>query len=535
MALKLIISGNRGPAGAGFPGGGDAGTVLVKASSADYDTEWTNTLSLDTLAAQSIISNTLVVDSSSMSLGSATLVKSGQDLRVYTLPNRDGTFALLTGPQTFSGNQAFSSDISVGGNAAVTGNLAVTGNASIGGVATFANGSASDPSIKFSGSPAGTGFCQHGLFGIQWAAAGIPVFRINGGDGIEIYGTAVKISSDIFLLREAANALAQRNGTSAQSYRLYNTFTDSSNYERAVFAWSSNTLRIGTEKAGTGTARGLALVTDGTTRFSIASNGTGTYSGNLAVNGSLTIPNQVLAGSSSALNRSLGDGRYARPGWHRTVRFALFDQESTANGGSTGTPTSDLYISATTGTANSGSAMRYTSALRPYLYSYPGNGRLGVTAGIDWSKNLSVHLLVTVLTASSEAIDPATEIYWRVGENRLSTTFGPNTTRGVGLYMIAGKIVGMVHDGTSLTTGTTALYEKTTSGAWPVLAVEIRHIGGGNYQFWVNGALMDTLTGGPITPGQQENIQWAVMARNGSSGTQTCTAFIITEPELCYH
>lgn len=535
MALNLIISGNRGPAGAGFPGGGDAGTVLVKASAADYDTGWTNTLSLDTLAAQNIISNTLVVDSSAMSLGSATIVKSGQDSRIYTLPNRDGTFALLTGPQTFTQTQTFSNDISVGGNAAVTGNLAVTGNASVGGVATFANGSTSEPSIKFSGSASGTGFCQYGLFGIQWVAAGIPVFRINGGDGIEIYGSTVKISSDVFLLRETANVLAQRNGTSAQSYRLYNTFTDSSNYERAVFAWSSNTLRIGTEKSGTGTARSIALVTDGTTRFSIASNGTGTYGGNLAVNGSLTIPNQSLVAPSSALNRSLGDGRYARPGWHRVVPFALFDQESTANGGSTGTPTSDLYISATTGTANSGSAMRYTSALRPYLYSYPGNERVGITSGIDWSKGLSVHLFITVSVGAGDAIDPATEIYWRVGENRLSTTFGPNTTRGVGLYMIAGKIVGMVHNGTSLTMGTTALYEKTTAGVWPVLAVEIRHAGSGIYQFFVNGTLMDTLTGGPNSPAQQENIQWAVMARNGASGTQTCTAFIITEPELCYH
>lgn len=80
-------------------------------------------------------------------------------------------------------------------------------------------------------------------------------------------------SGDLILARDAANTLAQRNGTNAQTLRVYNTYTDASNYERAKIAWDTNVLKIGTEKAGTGTARALELQTDGTTRMTVESGG----------------------------------------------------------------------------------------------------------------------------------------------------------------------------------------------------------------------------------------------------------------------
>ncbi len=59
----------------------------------------------------------------------------------------------------------------------------------------------------------------------------------------------------------SANILEQRNGVTAQSLLVYNTYTDASNYERGVFDWSTtaNTLTVGTEVLGTGTARSLYL------------------------------------------------------------------------------------------------------------------------------------------------------------------------------------------------------------------------------------------------------------------------------------
>jgi len=64
----------------------------------------------------------------------------------------------------------------------------------------------------------------------------------------------------VFLNTDAAGVLAQRNGSNAQSFNVYNLFTDSSNYERGALAWISNVLTIGTQNLGSGTARPLALV-----------------------------------------------------------------------------------------------------------------------------------------------------------------------------------------------------------------------------------------------------------------------------------
>jgi hypothetical protein len=64
-----------------------------------------------------------------------------------------------------------------------------------------------------------------------------------------------------FLISEASNVLAQRNSTAAQTFRVYNTFTDASNYERGVMDWTTtgNTLIIGQQLLGTGQARQVSI------------------------------------------------------------------------------------------------------------------------------------------------------------------------------------------------------------------------------------------------------------------------------------
>lgn len=84
-------------------------------------------------------------------------------------------------------------------------------------------------------------------------------------------------SADVTLLRDASNVLGQRNGTTAQRSRIYNTYTDASNYERGFVEWVTNVFRIGTEKLGTGVARALELIVDGTTRLSISTAGVPTF------------------------------------------------------------------------------------------------------------------------------------------------------------------------------------------------------------------------------------------------------------------
>lgn len=79
------------------------------------------------------------------------------------------------------------------------------------------------------------------------------IFTQSGGSFGWSSSASVISTIDLYVYRDAANILAQRNSTNAQTFRLYNTFTDASNYERGFFRWSSNVLEIGAESAGTGT------------------------------------------------------------------------------------------------------------------------------------------------------------------------------------------------------------------------------------------------------------------------------------------
>jgi hypothetical protein len=95
---------------------------------------------------------------------------------------------------------------------------------------------------------------------------GISTTVINMNAGVNITNTSfITFNSDIFLTRDAANTLAQRNGTAAQTSRVYNTFTDASNYERLSTTWSSNVCYTKPENAGTGSARLYVPVTGATT------------------------------------------------------------------------------------------------------------------------------------------------------------------------------------------------------------------------------------------------------------------------------
>lgn len=79
---------------------------------------------------------------------------------------------------------------------------------------------------------------------------------------------------DLFLSRDAANTLAQRNGTNPQIYRIYNTFTGATNFERARAEWVSNVFLFGTQKGTAGgTARDMELQTDGVTRITLKADG----------------------------------------------------------------------------------------------------------------------------------------------------------------------------------------------------------------------------------------------------------------------
>lgn len=100
-------------------------------------------------------------------------------------------------------------------------------------------------------------------------------------------------TTGVSLFIDNNHILAQRDSTNAQTFNIYNTYTDGSNYERGFLKWNSNVLEIGTEKLGTGSARGLLLDSGG--RVASINIG-GTYN-TVAVTGVLTTSSSFTVGT----------------------------------------------------------------------------------------------------------------------------------------------------------------------------------------------------------------------------------------------
>jgi hypothetical protein len=138
-------------------------------------------------------------------------------------------------------------------------------------IATFARSVVSSGSTGYNGAL----FGPFGTFGagMRWienvlsihnsaSGSGVGANTIGGTiGGVLAFGTSVWNNLDTILTRDAANTLALRNGTNAQTFNIYNTYTDASNYERGFVSWSviANQLHIGTQAAGTGAQRATVL------------------------------------------------------------------------------------------------------------------------------------------------------------------------------------------------------------------------------------------------------------------------------------
>lgn len=140
-----------------------------------------------------------------------------------------------------------------------------------GGSSANGSGIVSDNGILdlFTSTPIGSDYGSNARMRLSSGGA---VIASTGSYGFSSTTTATG-TPDTILTRDAANILAQRNGTNAQNFRLYNTFTDASNYERAFLAFSTNIFQIGTAAAGTGTARNMQIVTAGSARWTIDTSG----------------------------------------------------------------------------------------------------------------------------------------------------------------------------------------------------------------------------------------------------------------------
>lgn len=117
----------------------------------------------------------------------------------------------------------------------------------------------------------GAGLVLHQVDAIAWGSSGIT-------------------STDLFLTRDAAGILSQRNGTNAQIIRIYKTFTDASNYVRLVVSanpFGGAGVGIIQEEAGTGTTTDpMYIGNQGTGAVNIRVNNTNAWT--LASGGGVT-------------------------------------------------------------------------------------------------------------------------------------------------------------------------------------------------------------------------------------------------------
>jgi hypothetical protein len=212
-------------------------------------------------------------------------------------------------------------------------------------------GSGAGGSIIFQVAPAGgSGSAQNALATALTinSTAGLSGWTIGGSGGISTFtstgniaqivgGTSVAInpgvlffgaSYDASLTRDAANTLAQRNSTAAQTFRVYNTYTDASNYERLNVGWEASGSLISFTAAGTGNSaqtirifsNGAILAIGSSGGFTFGSAGANWWSISSSGNLTASTDNTYDIGAVSATRpRSVYVGTSITPGRGVTV------------------------------------------------------------------------------------------------------------------------------------------------------------------------------------------------------------------------
>jgi len=152
---------------------------------------------------------------------------------------------------------------------------------------------------------------------IHWlGAVGVP----SGGFFGWLAGSDLTTQPDTRLYREAAYTIAQRNGVNPQLNQIYNTYTSATSFERCNISWIGNVLTFGTSKGGDGgTARALAIQTDGITQITVGTNGLVSY------------PTTVTAGGTTGaqtINKLTGTVNIAAAGTSVVVTNTLVSVNS---------------------------------------------------------------------------------------------------------------------------------------------------------------------------------------------------------------
>lgn len=156
------------------------------------------------------------------------------------------TFGAVTGSSVSGANVAFAPDATTGNGLAVAGSAITTGNL----VSIAATGTAAASNTKTA---------------LNVATSGANATSTQTTYGAQISNTSTGTSSTNVGLAVGASGgtnnagLRVVSGTTTQTFQVYETFTDESNYSRVYLARSGNYFNLYTQSAGTGTLRGLDL------------------------------------------------------------------------------------------------------------------------------------------------------------------------------------------------------------------------------------------------------------------------------------
>jgi len=318
--------------------GGTVGQVLTKIDSTDYNTEWTTPtaggtidsvvapLAYNTTTKVLSTDGTIVINGGTAPVGiggvasstakvtitevglanSGSLAGSALDIAQTwaTTGNPTAIKLNVTGSPTASaGSTAKLMDLQVGGaskfsvskNGAITGGVAYGGNTNVFYGDTFAL--AADANKAFFVDFYNTPLCvmnAQSYFGFSFSA--------NNCD---------RTNNDVRLYRDGASGivdgkLALRNGTNSQTSRIYNTYTDASNFERASIGFNRPTTAVftGTISNGagaSGTIVNVTAITSGVITTGMGLTGTG-------VSGTIIgfVPSSTFTGSISGTTLTSG-------------------------------------------------------------------------------------------------------------------------------------------------------------------------------------------------------------------------------------